>query len=193
MRIKDADLCTQENLSNLFIKNDPDEIWNSKVARTVLTEENINWLLGLANWKVSVTLTFRDIKTRDVAYRYLRRLIQILNKNLIGNSYTHLVGHSYFSYAFGIEYQSRDVIHYHLVADRPLNFKLIHGWWGFTCGFAWTDIIRSADDCLSYIAKYNLKGGMVEFYKNKKWYSPDVKPDWWVDENIKGSYFGLTV
>ena len=189
--IKDAELCTTSDLSRLLDSSiSLDDIHRGQISRVVLTNSMIDWLMKLANWNISVTLTFKEDKSRDVALAHFRRLIQNLNRNLVGENYTKLVGHSYFSYAFGIEYQTRDVIHFHLIADKPIDFAYIHGYgWGLKHGFAWTDIIRSREDCISYICKYNLKGGQVEFYKDKSYYVPLEKPTWWVGDNIRGSYY----
>jgi hypothetical protein len=137
-------------------------------------------------------LTFRDDKPQDSAVRELKDLIRLLNKDLVGCSHTsRLVGHSYFSYAYGTEQQLRDVIHFHFLADKALNFKLIHDYWNYRNGFCWTDIIRSKEDCVSYISKYNLKGGEIEIYKDNKNFCPDVIPSWWKADNIRGSQFQL--
>jgi len=163
----------------------PGDIWDSKIVRKILAEESILWILSLADWKVSLTLTFRDEKPHDVAIAIFQRLVKELNKEVFGKQYKKIVGHSYFSYAIGIEYQIRDVIHFHAIVDRPVNFKRIHTLWNKWAGFAWTDIIRSKYDCVRYIAKYNLKGGQVEVYKAKKDYLPRVLPRWWDEDGDK--------
>jgi len=161
------------------------DIWDSKIARKYLTEQNILWILSLADWKVSLTLTFRDEKPNDVAVAYFKRLVRELNKGVFGKKYTKIVNHSYFSYAYGTEYQRRDVIHFHVIIDKPVDFKKIHTLWNDWAGFAWTDIINSKYDCVRYIAKYNLKGGQVEVYRAKKDYLPRVLPSWWDEDGDK--------
>lgn len=162
--------------------NDPNEIWNGKAGRRYLTDQNIYWILPLAKWKVGLTLTFREDKPNDVAIAYWKRLIRALNKELFGEHYTKIVKHSYFSYAYGIEYQKRDVIHFHAIMDKPVNFEKIHHLWNKWAGYAWTDLIRNHTGFVSYIAKYNLKGGQVEVYKADKDYVPDVIPVWWKED-----------
>jgi len=191
MKIKDQELCTAENLQGLYTSNvDLSDINQGKISRVVFTNELIDWLIKFANWKISLTLTFRENQYPDVAKRKLLRMIQGLNLNLIGKNYTKIVGHSYFSYAYGIEYQKRECIHFHMLVDEPVNFRLLHSWlWRYNNGFCWTDIIRNREDCVEYISKYNFKGGEIEFYKNNKYYVPKIRPDWWVDENIKGSFW----
>ena len=104
----------------------PSDIWDSKIARKYLTDQNVSWILSLADWKVSLTLTFRDEKPSDVAVAYFKRLVRELNKGVFGKKYTKIVNHSYFSYALGVEYQRRDVIHFHVIIDKPVDFYKIH-------------------------------------------------------------------
>ena len=165
--------------------DNPCDIWDSKIARKYLTDQNVSWILSLADWKVSLTLTFRDEKPNDVAVAYFKRLVRELNKGVFGKKYTKIVNHSYFSYALGVEYQRRDVIHFHVIIDKPVDFNKIHTLWNDWAGFAWTDIIRSKYDCVRYIAKYNLKGGQVEVYRAKKDYLPRVLPSWWDEDGDK--------
>lgn len=160
----------------------PSDIWDSKIGRKLLTEESVLWILSLADWKVSLTLTFRDEKPYDVAIAYFKRLVRYLNKDVFGKQYTKIVKHSYFSYALGIEYQRRGVIHFHALVDRPVNFDKIHKLWNDWAGFAWIGNIRNQFDCVRYIAKYNLKGGQNEVYIAKKLYIPNKTPYWWNDD-----------
>ncbi|MBN1182210.1 MAG: hypothetical protein JXB49_07975 [Bacteroidales bacterium] len=171
---------------------DPQEAWDSKIVKRYLTNQTIAWILPLADWKVGATLTFRDEKPVDVALSYWKRLIRALNKDAFGNHYVNIVKHSYFSYAYGIEYQKRDVIHFHAIMDKPINFKLIHKFWNAWAGYAWTDIVKSHLGFVSYISKYNLKGGQVESYKAIKDFVPQVVPDWWkTDEEFQPIIFEI--
>jgi len=163
----------------------PSDIWETKKVRKIIADQTILWILSLANWKVSLTLTFRDEKPNDVAVAYFKRLVRELNKEVFGKRYTKIVKHSYFSYALGIEYQTRGVIHFHALVDRPVNFKKIHTLWNDWAGFAWIGNIRNQYDCVRYIAKYNLKGGKNEVYQAEKFYIPKVIPYWWDDDENK--------
>ena len=160
----------------------PGDIWDSKIVRKLITDQTVLWILDLANWKVSLTLTFRDEKYHDVAIAYFKKLVRYLNKDVFGKQYKKIVKESYFSYALGIEYQRRGVIHFHAIVDRPVNFKRIHTLWNKWAGFAWIDNIRNQYDCVRYIAKYILKGGQNEVHKAKKLYMPEVIPHWWNDD-----------
>ena len=178
---------TASNLKNCYSVS---ELWNAKIMRKLQTENTISWVLPLAEWKVGLTLTFRDDKPHDRAIFYWKMLIRELNKELFGKHYTKIVKHSYFSYAYGIEYQRRDVIHFHAIIDKPVNFRKIHSLWNRWAGFAWTDIIESPVGMVSYLSKYNLKHGHVVAYKAKKDYVPNVLPSWWkTDEKVQLDLF----
>jgi hypothetical protein len=147
-----------------------------------------DWLAKFKDWKTFNTLTFRDPRDPDVAYRFWRRLLQVLNRDAFGDQYVQRVGHSYFSYALAMEYQKRDVVHFHFLADKPLNFEKIHSWWGAACGFAWIEKINEKAAASAYVAKYILKSeaGLLVF-ENQIDRTPLVKgpngsflPYWWV-------------
>lgn len=162
--------------------DDPSNAWDSKFARKALTDQSVLWILSLANWINTMTLTFRNDTPYDVAIAKFKRLVRYLNKDLFGKHYTKIVKHSYFSYVLGIEYQSRGVIHFHGLVDKPVNFKFIHTFWNDCAGYAYIKKIRSQFDCVKYIAKYNLKGGQNEVYIAEKEYIPKVVPYWWNDD-----------
>ena len=58
-------------------------------------------------WIVFLTLTFREETAYDVAIAKFKRLVRVINKKVVGNQYTNIVKHSYFSYVLGIEYQQQ--------------------------------------------------------------------------------------
>jgi hypothetical protein len=158
--------------------DDPSEAWESKIIKTIHSDVTTEWLLKMTRWMNFITLTFRVETPPDIAKRKLYSLIHTLNVDLLGKHYTRKVGHSYFWYAFGIEYQMRDVIHYHLITDSPIHFDLVHSFWNYHAGFAWTEIIKDQDDTVGYIAKYIQKGGEVEVYNVKKIYIVKQYPSW---------------
>jgi hypothetical protein len=155
----------------------------------------VEWLLPLRPWSIFITLTFRDEKPPDVAKALLRRLIRTLNQDVFGKHYVKKVGHSYFSYIYAIEYQRRDVVHFHVLIDRPVNFDRIHILWNSWAGFAWTEIVKDPIDVIDYVCKYICKGGEVYPYIAKKEFSPDVLPYWWKTPtvDIKGNKDGNTI
>ena len=168
--------------------DDPFIAWSSVATKFHLRDEYINWITDLADWKIFLTLTFRDIKPVDSACRYWTKLVRELNLNLVGKKYTRIVGHSYFSYALAMQYQKRGAIHFHALVDKPLNFKLIHKLWGSWCGFAKPEIIKDRDDCVGYVSSYVLKDGVVDPYIAKKNYYPKVQPDWWRYDCIQSDF-----
>ncbi len=163
---------------------DPSEIWKGRVAAKVLREQFADWLLEFAPWMVFVTLTFREDKFPDVAKSYFFRLVDCLNQDLFGKKYKRYVGHSYFSYALVLEYQIREVVHFHFLADKPLDFQLLHDSWNEKAGFAYTDIIKDRDRAVRYLAKYIVKCGEPEFWKASRNRTPLVTPTWW---NLNGA------
>jgi hypothetical protein len=87
-----------------------------------------------------------------------------------------------------MEYQKRDVVHFHFLADRPLNFELIHAWWNCAAGFAWIEKVKNPDAAALYAAKYLLKSDSgLQIFENVKQRTPMIKgpegcfnPYWWV-------------
>ncbi|MFA9492004.1 MAG: hypothetical protein ACERK1_12330, partial [Anaerolineales bacterium] len=98
---------------------------------------------------------------------------------LLGRHYTRFAGESYFSYVLAAEFQLRGVIHFHFLADRPLNFKLIHTLWNEWAGFAFTEIIKNSEGAVWYVAKYIVKGTKLEIHRSKWNAQPIVRPFWW--------------
>jgi len=163
----------------------PWEGWNSKQVKNAISLEYANFVSSLASWTTFITLTFEDEKTPDVANSLFKWWLRENNKFVFGDRYTRICGHSYFSYAVGMEYQTRDVVHFHLLIDKPINYSLTHHLWGERCGFAWIDgNLRNRQSVVDYVCKYVLKGGQVELYKAKHSYSPKVVPTWWKDNPI---------
>ncbi|MCD4735603.1 MAG: hypothetical protein K8R53_06135 [Bacteroidales bacterium] len=157
----------------------PREIWATKISKNFLQERYIDWIMGLGDWNIFLTLTFRNSKYFDVSIGWWKKLVKELNKDLVGNHYSRKVGHSYFSYVLGIEKQVRGDYHFHVLIDRPIHFKLLHEYWGRECGFLKTEIIRKKEHAVQYITKYICKGGVLEPYVQKNKYYPTITPYWW--------------
>lgn len=159
------------------------EAWELRSVKNNLVDAEQIWYSKLKNWKVFTTLTFRDLRSPDVAEKYFTRLIQVLNKNAFGKNYRKKVKHSYFSYIRGIEFQRRNVVHFHFLADAPINFDLVHRWWGNAAGFAWIDKVEDQKKALKYVCKYITKGGRVDrWMRNKVAWPPEEKPLWWRED-----------
>lgn len=159
----------------------PFDAWDTKTGQFVLKEEYTDWLIRLADWRTFITLTFRDQISADAGLRKVNLLIRRLNQELFGDRYTRIVGHSYFSYILCAEYQERDVLHYHWIVDRPVDFLLIHSLWNTWAGFAQTKQIRSQIAAISYSIKYAIKENDIKIYQAKQLYKPNQYPIWWKD------------
>jgi hypothetical protein len=166
--------------------DDPSEAWDSKIMRKIKTNDMFEWIVGMADWKTFSTLTYREETPPDKALRNLYTLIDMLNQNLIGKRYFRKVGHSYFSYVVGIEYQKRDVIHFHMLTDAPIDFCLLHRVWNSIAGFAWTEIIKDQLATANYVAKYVLKGGDIIPHKAEKPLFLKQYPFWWNGQANQG-------
>jgi hypothetical protein len=160
----------------------PSDLWDGRVVRAQLFQDTAEWIYSLRPWSTFVTLTFKDEKPPDVANRLFKKLISVLNENTFGKKYTRKVGHSYFSYVQGIEYQKRDVIHFHMLIDRPVDFLRIHLFWNAWAGFVWTDVILDREKVVNYVSKYISKGGEINVYLAKKKCVPHQKPHWWNED-----------
>lgn len=171
---------TQEKVEKLSeIIEGTSQAWQHKEIRKSLANDWASMIDQLADWKIFATLTFEDDVYPDVAKRKLYRLIRRLNEDVFGKKYRRIVGHSYFSYVIGIEYQIREVVHFHMLIDQPINFRLAHKLWNSWAGFAWFDKVKSQEDATKYLSKYVVKGGEVIPFTAKKKLTPKTLPYWW--------------
>ena len=162
---------------------DPCLGWESHQVQSLIWSETAQWVYGLANWKSFITLTFKEEKSPDVAAALWRWFVRQNNEHAFGKHYTRTVGHSYFSYVVGMEYQVRDVVHFHALVDQPIDYEFVHRTWGERCGFAWIDgKIKSMAAAVAYVCKYCVKRGQINAYVAKKQAIPAVLPDWWHNE-----------
>jgi hypothetical protein len=145
-----------------------DQDANSDELRRAAAHEGLRFYKTVAFWPVMATLTFRDPVGPDPAMARWRSLVRVLNESVFGSHYTQKVKHSYFSYLMGIEFQRRDVVHFHALISRPVDFGLIHRWWNKAAGFAWVSQVRDRVASLNYVTKYVLKGGEVLSYRSMK-------------------------
>ncbi len=117
-----------DKIEEILLKNNCN--WDNYYIQKEVAEEYRIWISEMAVWKVFLTLTFENETPVDRAMEKFKRLVRELNKSVFGKNYTRKVGHSYFSYILAIEKQGRGVIHFHVLIDRAVDFKLIHKWWG---------------------------------------------------------------
>jgi hypothetical protein len=161
------------------------EGWQSPGVKNEIHQVYYDWLSRAAEWTTFITLTFKDVKPPDQAYKCWTLLVRVLNQRAFGSHYTEKVGHSYFNYIVGIEStKSRDVVHFHVLIDKPVDYKLVHSWWNKVAGFAWIERIKDKDKALHYVTKYCLKAGEdnVRFFLKSKGKTPDPLPGWWITE-----------
>jgi len=152
-----------------------------RISKVELSEANRQFISQLADWKIWLTLTSKGLVSPDGMIKRWRHLLQVLNRRTFGKNYVEKVGHSYFSYAMGIEVQKRDVIHLHVLIDRPIDFDLVHRVWGNMSGFAWmVPVSGNREKVIKYLSKYVSKGGEIMYYLNTKRKSPaSPLPSWW--------------
>lgn len=155
------------------------EGWENYNVKKVVAESYRIWISELAVWRVFLTLTFENETSYDNAMKKFKLLVKKLNRQMFGKNYSRIVGHSYFSYVLAIEKQGRGVIHFHVLIDRPVDFKLIHKWWGDNCGFAWAETTEDFQKVVKYVTKYICKGGEVIPFLTKKTKQPRLIPEWW--------------
>lgn len=163
----------------------PFDAWDSNTSKALLHLEYTNWLLEVADWSTLLTLTFRDPIAIDPALGKFNRLIQVLNRDLFGERYPRIVKHSYFSYVLCAEYQERDVLHFHVLIDRPFDYSLTHSLWNDWAGFAHTRKIVNSYSAIRYITKYATKEGDIRVYRAKKLYVPKQYPIWWKNSPVE--------
>jgi hypothetical protein len=162
----------------------PSDAWDSREGKKIVRKNWSAWL-SKRKWLVFLTLTFREETSPEIALKLFEKLVQLLNKEVFGEHYTNYVGHSYFSYVVGIEYQKRGTIHFHVLIDRPVNFDSIHRLWNAWAGFAKPEIIQQNENAVNYVTKYAAKCGQMEPpYFAKKIYTPINIPSWWKEPEI---------
>ncbi|RPH75452.1 hypothetical protein EHM76_01635 [bacterium] len=153
------------------------------IDRKLIKQEYIEWLANMKDWRSFVTLTFKNDTSEFAAILAIRALIRRLNKEVWGDHYVKIVGHSYFSYVYSMEYQIREVVHFHLIVDKPIDYNVLHDFWSQWYGFAWSKKIEigSQAKVLEYITKYMTKEGTdkLSLYSAKKDYVPKIRPSWW--------------
>ena len=171
----------EERLEILSRFDDIFEAWECKSVKKLDAEAYAEWI-AKRNWRVFLTLTFENETAYDVAKKKFYWLVKELNKDVFGNNYTRIVGHSYFSYVLGIEYQCREVIHFHALIDKPVNFKLINKLWNEWAGFARPEEIILFDRVVKYVTKYVSKGGEIIPHFTDMDYKPMFLPEWWKTE-----------
>jgi hypothetical protein len=154
-----------------------------------------DWIKNLAPWETFITLTFdNDHQTyREGMEKRWRSLVQFLNRDLYGNHYVRMVGHSYFSYVAGFEYTTNNAIHMHAVIDKPYDFKALHRYWNHMSGFAQIQTTYDRRGAVDYLTKYVLKDNDLLFWKAGKPKQPAFAPLWYLEHTEKESMSVLSL
>lgn len=173
---------------NLDSFDDVFDQFKSKEYRKQVSGVSANWLSEVRDWKHFITLTFKNDVSDEHGMHELKRLIRHLNENVFGTHYTRKVGHSYFSYVCGIEQQERGTVHFHIVADRPINQHELWNWWYHRNGYVKHQSLDTKDDAfrsIAYSLKYSTKDGEAIIYLAKEFYAPVTLPPWWLEDRLK--------
>ena len=144
-----------------FIKIDLKEGWVEFIKRY----EPYTWY---------VTLTFAEPKHPEAAHKAFKRWIRHINESLYNRRYREREkGVTYFKC---MEYQKRDVIHFHCLIGDPNLYKLkrldFMKAWECGCygtnelvnGYARIDKYNASRGAVNYCSKYVLKGGEIDVY-----------------------------
>jgi len=151
-------------------KIDVFDLWDGLVSRQYLADSMVEWIYGLSDWRHMVTLTYRWEIGYYKALAMFRALLNRLGKAEVGKKFSRAFGESYFGYVMGIEYQARGVIHFHMIVDNWIDYKLVHELWNAWAGFAWVEPVRSKESVCKYIAKYLIKNNDVYQFVPKRSY-----------------------
>jgi len=144
-----------------FVKVDLKEAWVEFIKRY----EPFTWY---------ATLTFQEPKHPESADKAFKRWIIYINKSLYGRRYREKK--KGVTYIKCMEYQKRDVIHFHCLIGDPHLYKLkrldFMKAWECGCystnelvnGYARIAKYNAARGAVSYCSKYVLKGGEIDVY-----------------------------
>ncbi len=159
--------------SSGFVKVDLKEAWINFIKRY----EPFTWY---------VTLTFKEPKHPESADKAFFRWIRYINECLYGRRYREKK--KGVTYIKCMEYQKRDVIHFHCLIGDPNLYKLkrfdFMKAWEYDCyrskelvnGFARIAKYDATRDAINYCSKYVLKGGEIDVY---------ISPEQWLLLNDK--------
>jgi len=153
--------------SSGFVKVDLKDAWVELIKRY----EPFTWY---------ITLTFQSPKHPESADKAFFRWIRCVNECLYGRRYREKK--KGVTWIKCMEYQKRDVIHFHCLMGDPHLYKLkrldFMKAWEYDCyrskdlvnGFARIFKYDAARGAINYCSKYVLKGGEIDLY---------VSPDQW--------------
>lgn len=134
--------------------------------------------INFTNNSVFLTLTFKEnimsVETGNARFSlFIKRLTYFLDKKR-GNKFKYLAVVQFQDGKRKKDRQGRGVVHYHLLMNRRVNFRVISELWGQ--GFVWLENIRNVKQMGAYICKY-IVTPTDDRLDNKKAY--------WCSRNIK--------
>lgn len=121
-------------------------------------------LIDRYSWDWFATLTFREEVHPEVAHKCFMRWTHGLNRNIFGVRYWKRPADG-VTWARGLEYQKRGVIHYHALIGRvPGDVRRLDYMdaWDELAGYARIEPYDATKGARFYLGKYVLKGGQVD-------------------------------
>jgi hypothetical protein len=119
-------------------------------------------LLSRWQWEWFATFTFRDMVHPEAADKRFRLLISQANRVLYGPRWYKR--NNGIRWCRALEYQKRDVIHYHALLSNILDLRRLF-WmdrWNELAGYARIEHISSIHAVYRYVSKYVIKGGEID-------------------------------
>lgn len=132
------------------------------------------WVTFLApyEWQWFATFTFREAIHPEAADKKFRYWVRLLNERNVGHAHwrpnkRHLIA----QWCRGLEWQKRDVLHYHALianlppfgSDRAEREHWAATWAGLDhSGFAYIKPVAETGGVVGYVSKYVAKGGQVD-------------------------------
>lgn len=150
------------NSINNFRSREDVEDWNIELkhkARKGWTE----WLKDF-DWEYFGTFTFKNEIHPEQVGKRLNRWIIKQNERIYGKR--NRQHHKGISYCWGVEYQKRGVIHFHiLLVGLDDGFNVFHGMREWKkIGGGWATIYPYKESACNYISKCVSKGGQLDLY-----------------------------
>ena len=170
------------NSQSLSTKLDPvQKLPSSGFVKVDLKDAWINFIKRYEPFNWYVTLTFREPKHPESADKAFFRWIRRVNECLYGRRYREKK--KGVTWIKCLEYQKRDVIHFHCLLADPHLYKLkrldFMKAWEYDCyrskelvnGFARIFKYDATRGAVNYCSKYILKGGEIDLYVSpEKWH-----------------------
>ena len=173
----------QDKPSSQSPESNPSTVQKLPSAGSIIIELQEGWVEFIKRYEPFtwyVTLTFKEPKHPESADKAFFRWIRHINECLYGRRYREKK--KGVTWIKCMEYQKRDVIHFHCLIGDPHLYKLKRldymKAWEYDCyrskelvnGFARIFKYDAARGAVNYCSKYVLKGGEIDIY---------ISPDQW--------------